>query len=147
MDIQRSAEAVWRGDLKAGQGTTSTETGALRDVPYSFKTRFENDRQGTNPEELIAAAHASCFSMAFSKMLADAGHAPREIRTRASITLARTEAGFKISKVRLETTGKVDGIDEATFQATAEKAKEGCPVSQLLKPGLQEMTLKATLQK
>ena len=93
MDIQRSAEAVWRGDLKAGQGTTSTETGALRDVPYSFKTRFENDRQGTNPEELIAAAHASCFSMAFSKMLADAGHAPREIRTKATLR-SREDGGW-----------------------------------------------------
>src|SRR5580693_6789451 len=107
IQIERSAEAVWSGDLKNGQGSTSTETGALRDVPYSFKTRFENDRQGTNPEELIAAAHASCFSMAFSKMLADAGHAPREIRTKAVLTLTRKESGFKLSKIRLETTGLV----------------------------------------
>ena len=146
IEIQRSAEATWQGDLKAGQGTTSTETRVLKDVPYSFKTRFENDKQGTNPEELIAAAHASCFSMAFSKMLADSGHAPREVRTKATLTLAKTDAGFKITKIHLDTVGSVDGLDQAAFQQTAEKAKEGCPVSQLLKPGLQEMTLKATLQ-
>lgn len=147
MEIQRSAEAVWRGDLKSGQGTTSTETGVLREVPYSFKTRFENDRQGTNPEELIAAAHASCFSMAFANMLSGAGHAPKEIKTRAVLTMKKVEGGFKLARVHLETTGKVDGLDEAAFQATAEKAKNGCPVSQLLKPGLEEMTLKATLLK
>jgi len=147
IEILRSAEAVWRGDLKTGQGMTTTESRVLSDVPYSFKTRFETDRQGTNPEELIAAAHASCFSMAFANMLAGAGHAPREIRTKAVLTMAKTEAGFKLSKIRLETTGKVDGLDDATFQATAEKAKNGCPVSQLLKPGLEELSLKATLIK
>ena len=147
MEIERSAEAVWRGDLKAGRGTTSTETGALREVPYSFKTRFENDKQGTNPEELIAAAHAACFSMAFSKMLADAGHAPSEVRTKAILTLARNDAGFKITKIRLETTGAVDGLDDTAFQQLAAKAKDGCPVSQLLKPGLEALSLKATLQK
>ena len=147
LQIERTAEAVWRGDLKNGQGTTSTETRALQDVPYSFKTRFENDRQGTNPEELIAAAHAACFSMAFSKMLSDAGHVPREVRTIAKLTLAKTDAGFKISRIHLETTGSVDGMDDATFQQTAAKAKDGCPVSQLLKPGLEELTFKATLKK
>jgi len=147
IQIDRSAEAVWRGDLKTGQGAISTETRVLQETPYSFQTRFENDRQGTNPEELIAAAHAACFTMAFSKMLSDSGHAPKEVRTKARITLAKTDAGFKLSKIHLETTGRVDGIDETTFQKTAEKAKEGCPVSQLLKPGLEEMTLKAALQK
>lgn len=147
IEILRSAESVWRGDLKSGQGSTSTGTGALREVPYSFKTRFENDLQGTNPEELIAAAHASCFSMAFANMLAAGGHAPREIRTRATLTMKKVENGFKLSRVQLETTGRVDGIDDATFQRTAEKAKEGCPVSQLLKPGLEEISLKATLLK
>ena len=147
IEILRSAEAVWRGNLKSGQGTTTTETGVLRDVPFSFKTRFENDRKGTNPEELIAAAHASCFSMAFANMLTGAGHPPTEIRTKAVLTLAKIEGGFKLSKIRLETTGKVDGLDDAAFQATAEKAKNGCPVSQLLKPGLEELTLKATLVK
>ena len=147
MDIERTAEAVWRGDLRAGDGSVSTQTKVLQNTPYSFKTRFENDQHGTNPEELIAAAHAGCFSMAFSKMLADAGHPPREIRTLARLTLSRGDAGFKISKIHLETTGRVDGLDEAAFQKTAEKAKEGCPVSQLLKPGLQELTMRATLQK
>ena len=146
LQIERSAQAVWRGNLLAGQGTTSTETGALRDVPYSFKTRFENDKQGTNPEELIAAAHAACFSMAFSKLLADGGHPPKEVRTKATLVMVKTDGGFKLAKVRLETTGIVDGLDDATFQKTAEMAKNGCPVSQLLKPGLEEMTLKATLQ-
>src|SRR5262245_31974684 len=117
MNIERTAEAVWSGDLKSGRGTTSTETGALKEVPYSFKTRFENEKQGTNPEELIAAAHASCFSMAFSKLLSDGGHPPREVRTKANLTLTRTDSGFKITKIRLETVGKVDGIDDATFQA------------------------------
>lgn len=146
-DIQRSAEAVWKGDLKAGQGSISTDTGVLRETPYSFKTRFENEKQGTNPEELIAAAHASCFSMAFSKLLADAGHAPKEVRTKATLTFIKTDAGFKISKIHLDTTGSVDGMDGNTFQQTAEKAKEGCPVSRLLKPGLDELTMKATLKK
>jgi osmotically inducible protein OsmC len=147
IQIERSAEAVWRGDLMNGQGSTSTDTGVLKDVPYSFKTRFENDKKGTNPEELIAAAHASCFTMAFSKLLADTGHAPKEVRTKAKLVMVKTDTGFKIAKIHLETTGAVDGIDDATFQQTAEKAKNGCPVSQLLKPGLEEMTLKATLQK
>jgi lipoyl-dependent peroxiredoxin len=147
IEIQRTAEAVWRGDLKSGQGLTTTETRALRDIPYSFKTRFENEKQGTNPEELIAAAHASCYSMAFANMLAAAGHPPKEIRTRAALTLAKTESGFKITKIALETVGKVDGLPEADFLSTAQKAKDGCPVSQLLKPGLAELTLKATLEK
>jgi osmotically inducible protein OsmC len=147
IEILRSAEAVWRGDLKSGQGSTSTETRVLNDVPFSFKTRFENERKGTNPEELIAAAHASCFSMALANQLTGAGHAPTEIRTKAVLTLAKTDGGFKISKIRLETAVQVGGLDEAGFQATAEKAKNGCPVSQLLKPGLEELTLKATLVK
>ncbi|HEX4644505.1 MAG TPA: OsmC family protein [Verrucomicrobiae bacterium] len=147
LQIERSAEAVWKGDLKSGQGVTSTETGVLKQVPYSFRTRFEDDKKGTNPEELIAAAHAACYSMALSNMLASAGHAPREIRTTARLTLAKTETGFKISKIHLDTVGTVDGIDEDTFQATAEKAKHGCPVSQLLKPGLEELSLRATLKR
>ena len=144
--MKRSASAVWRGNLKTGKGSLSTDSTVLKDTQYSFTSRFESG-VGTNPEELIAAAHAACFSMAFSNMLATAGHPPREIRTTAKLTLAKTETGFKISKIRLETTGIVDGIDDATFQATAEKAKHGCPVSQLLKPGLEELSLKATLKK
>ena len=147
MQIERSAEAAWRGDLLKGQGTVSTPTGILKTTPYSFKTRFENDKQGTNPEELIAAAHAACFSMAFSKLLADGGHPPKEVKTQARLTMVKTDAGFKISRIHLETTGQVDGLDDAAFQETAKKAKEGCPVSQLLKPGLEELTMTETLQK
>ncbi len=147
MQIERSAEAVWRGDLMAGKGAVSTSTRVLQDTPYSFKTRFENEKQGTNPEELIAAAHAACFSMAFSKMLADAGHPPKEVRTQARLTLSKTDKGFKITRIHLETIGQVDGLNDAAFQETANKAKEGCPVSQLLKPGLEELTMRATLQK
>ena len=112
----------------------------LREVPFSFKTRFENDRQGTNPEELIAAAHASCFSMAFANMLSGAGHAPKEIKTRAVLTMKKVEGGFKLARVHLETTGRVDGLDEAAFQANGGEGerRSGCPVSQLLKPGLEE---------
>jgi osmotically inducible protein OsmC len=147
MQIERTAEAVWKGDLKSGQGTTSTQSRVLQNTPYSFKTRFENDKQGTNPEELIAAAHASCFSMAFANLLSGAGHAPIEIRTQARLTMVKAETGFKISKIHLDTVGQVNGIDDATFQQTAAKAKDGCPVSQLLKPGLDELTFRATLQK
>lgn len=146
MTLLRSAEAVWKGTLKDGQGMASTETGALSNVPYSFQTRFESDKKGTNPEELIAAASAACFSMALSKMLADDGQTPEEIRTKAELTLEKTDSGFKLSKIHLETVGKVPGIDLAAFRETAEKAKNGCPVSQLLKPGLDELTLTARLQ-
>src|SRR3954462_3991110 len=129
IQIERSAEATWRGDLKNGQGSTSTETRVLQEAPYSFKTRFENDKQGTNPEELIAAAHAACFSMALSKVLGDQGHPPESISTKANLTLTRSDAGFKISKVHLETEGRVPGVDDSTFRQAAEKAKENCPVS------------------
>ena len=127
IQIERAAEAVWRGDLKNGAGNISTETGALREVPYSFKTRFENDKQGTNPEELIAAAHASCFTMAFSKLLADTGHAPREVRTKARLVMVKTETGFKIAKIHLETTGSVDGLDRLDFSTNGGKSKERMP--------------------
>ena len=147
MQIERTAEAAWRGDLMKGQGAVSTATGILKSTPYSFKTRFENEKQGTNPEELIAAAHAACFSMAFSNLLAAGGHPPKEVRTQARLTMVKTDTGFKISRIHLDTTGQVDGLDDAAFQETAKKAKEGCPVSQLLNPGLEELTMRATLQK
>lgn len=113
-------------------------------MKYSFRSRFE-DGAGTNPEELIAAAHASCFSMALSKILGDQGHAPEKISTKASLTLSKTEAGFKISKLHLQTEGRVAGMDEAAFREAAEKAKANCPVSMLLKPGLETLTLDAKL--
>ncbi len=144
-DIVRSAQAEWKGNLKNGSGTTSSDSGVLSKTPYSFKTRFENEK-GTNPEELIAAASAACFSMAFSNMLSEAGHTPTSVNTKASLSLSKTEAGPRLTKIHLTTTGVVPGIDNAKFQELAEKAKNGCPVSQLLKPGLQELTLQATLK-
>ncbi len=146
-DIIRSAEAVWRGDLKSGKGETSTDSGTLSQTPYSFHTRFGDGVNGTNPEELIASASASCFSMAFSKMLSEAGHVPTEVRTAAALTMAKTDAGFKLARIHLKTVGVVPGIDEETFRSLAEKAKNGCPVSQLLKPGLEALTLEASLKR
>ncbi len=141
--IERRANAIWRGDLKGGKGEISATSAVFRATPYPFATRFEN-APGTNPEELIAAAHAACFSMAFANELASKGHKPDSIETTATITLSM-DAGPKITKVRLETRGKVQGIDNATFQEIARGAKEGCPVSKLLKPGLEAIELDAKL--
>src|SRR5688500_6223810 len=118
-DIIRTGSAAWHGDLKNGKGTTSTGGGGLRDVVYSFHSRFENG-SGTNPEELIASAHAACFSMALSKILGDQGQTPQEIRTKASVTLNKSEAGFKISRVHLQTEGIVPGLDDAGFRKAAD---------------------------
>jgi osmotically inducible protein OsmC len=126
----RSAEAVWEGDLKAGKGTISTQSGAYQGA-YSFSSRFE-DGKGTNPEELIAAAHAGCFSMAFSHELSQAGHVPKRVHTTANVHLAKTDAGFSIPKIDLVTEADVPGIDDATLQEIGKKAKENCPISKLL---------------
>ena len=144
-DIVREATAVWQGSLQQGQGTTSTGSGALSEAAYSFPSRFESG-QGTNPEELMASAHASCFSMALSMVLGQQGHDPAEIRTRAQLTLVQEGEGFKISKIHLETEGRVPGISAEDFQSAADAAKANCPVSLLLKPGLDELTLDAHLQ-
>jgi osmotically inducible protein OsmC len=135
----RTAEAVWKGNLKEGDGKVrfGTFEGA-----YSFKSRFENG-QGTNPEELAAAAHASCFSMALSHGLSQAGHEPQEVRTTAKVHLEKTAEGFAIPKIELDTVANVPGIDEATFQKQAEEAKNNCPVSKLFKGA--EISLKAKL--
>src|SRR5579872_6408715 len=129
--MERTASAVWNGSLKEGKGTITTQSGVLSDAPYSFVTRFENGR-GTNPEELIAAAHAGCFSMALSAQLTNAGITPDSIETTAAVTLEKTEAGFTITKVHLNVTGRVPGADLAAFQKAAENAKAGCPISRLL---------------
>ena len=142
-DIQRKAQATWRGDLKGGKGEISGTSGVLRSAPYTFATRFEN-APGTNPEELIAAAHAACFSMAFSNELAKAGHAPVSVETHATCYLSM-EGGPRIYKMRLETRGTVPGIDDAKFQEIARAAKDGCPVSKLLAPGLATIELDAKL--
>lgn len=140
--MKRKASAVWRGDLKAGRGTISTESGVLKDAQYSFGTRFENGI-GTNPEELIGAAHAGCFSMALSAELGKAGFVPESIATAASVTLENVApAGWTVTKIHLETNAKIPGIPLQKFQEIANGAKAGCPISRLLKA---EITLDAKL--
>jgi lipoyl-dependent peroxiredoxin len=134
--------AVWTGGIKDGAGKVSTESGVLRDVAYTFVSRFEN-RTGTSPEELIAAAHAACFSMAFSGHLNGAGYAPQSINTTATVTVEKLEFGFGISTVHLDVRAKVPGADNEKFQAAANTAKEGCPVSKVLKA---KITMTATLE-
>ena len=144
-DIQRSADAVWQGDLRNGTGSVSAPSGVLQDAAYSFVTRFE-DSPGTNPEELIAAAHAACFTMAFSGVLARKGYDPERLSTHAVLTMAKQEVGFTITKIRLEVEGQVGNLDQATFQQLADEAEKGCPVSRLLRPGLEAVEVVATLK-
>ncbi len=126
----RTAEAEWKGNLMEGQGRMKLGSGAF-DGPFTFKSRMENG-PGTNPEELIGAAHAGCFSMAFSHQLANAGFAPKRVRTRANVRFEKSDSGFSISEIVLETEGEVPGISDAKFQELAEAAKKGCPVSKAL---------------
>ena len=129
--MKRKASAVWNGGLKGGNGIMSADSGVLKDTQYSFSTRFENGI-GTNPEELIAAAHAGCFSMAFSGQLEKAGLAPESISTKATLTLEKTDAGFTITAIHLDVSAKVPGADKQAFDQAANNAKTGCPVSRLL---------------
>jgi osmotically inducible protein OsmC len=129
--MKRTASAVWRGDLKTGKGSISTDSGTLKDTQYSFSTRFENG-VGTNPEELIAAAHAGCFSMAFSAELGKAGITPEKISTTATVTLEKTDAGFTVTESHLEMTAKIPGADQKKVLEIANAAKAGCPISRLL---------------
>jgi osmotically inducible protein OsmC len=138
----RKASAEWNGGLKDGKGTISSESGVLADTQYSFSTRFE-DGVGTNPEELIAAAHAGCFSMALSGQLGNAGMTADSINTTASVTLEKLEDGFAVTKVHLDVTAKIPGADEAAFMTAANNAKAGCPISKLLKA---EITMDAKLE-
>jgi osmotically inducible protein OsmC len=142
MALNRSADAIWQGTLKDGAGTISTQSGVLRDTRYSFKTRFEGD-PGTNPEELIAAAHAGCFSMALSAQLSGAGITPEKIHTKAVVTLEKLADGFAVTKSALELWAKVPGVDAAKFDELAHAAKAGCPISKLLKA---EVTLSYKLE-
>ena len=130
--MKRKASAIWRGGLKDGKGAISTESGVLKETQYSFGTRFENG-VGTNPEELIAAAHAGCFSMAFSAELGKAGITAESIHTTATITMDKTDAGFTVTGSHLDVTAKIPGVDPAKFTAAANAAKAGCPISRLLK--------------
>ena len=129
--MKRKASAVWQGGLKDGKGTISTDSGVLSDTQYSFSTRFEEDK-GTNPEELIAAAYAGCFSMALSGKLGGAGLTAESINTSAAVTLEKTDAGFTITAIHLDVTAKVPGADQQAFETAANEAKAGCPVSRLL---------------
>jgi osmotically inducible protein OsmC len=142
-DITRTATAAWQGDLRSGGGTTSTTSGALKDTKITFSARFE-DAPGANPEELIAAAEASCYSMALSSNLSKAGFVPTSIETKATLTMVN-DGGFKISAIHLDTVVSAPGISAEKFAEVAEATKEGCPVSKLLKPGLQSLTLSAKL--
>jgi osmotically inducible protein OsmC len=129
--MTRKASAVWQGDLKGGKGTVSAASGALKETPYSFNTRFEN-APGTNPEELIAAAHAGCFSMALSAELGKAGITPDRIDTTATLTLDKVDAGWSVTGIHLQTNVKIASGDRAKVPAIAEAAKAGCPISRLL---------------
>jgi len=139
--MQRAATAVWKGGLKDGQGAISAPSGVLSDTPYSFVTRFENQK-GTNPEELIAAAHAGCFTMALSAQLGGMKVTPERLETTATVTLEQVDGNWTISKIHLNLTAKVPGISKADFETAAASAKANCPVSRLLKA---EITLDAKL--
>ena len=139
--MQRKAGAVWKGGLKDGKGTVTTGSGVLTSTPYSFSTRFEEGK-GTNPEELIAAAHAGCFSMALSAELGKAGMTAESISTEATLTMEKLEAGFTITKINLDVNAKIPGGDQTKFAKAAQDAKAGCPVSRVLKA---EITMNARL--
>jgi len=140
--MDRSASAVWHGTLKDGNGTISTQSGTLKDTQYSFHSRFENGT-GTNPEELIAAAHAGCFTMALSAQLTDAQLPPDTLETTAVVTMEKTDDGPTITKIHLVTKARIPGAEKEKFDELAKKAKEGCPISRLLKAA--EITLDAQL--
>ena len=140
--MKRNASAVWKGGLKDGKGTISSDSGVLADTQYSFSTRFE-DGKGTNPEELIAAAHAGCFSMALSAQLGTMGLTPESIQTSAAVSLEKVGEGFSITAVHLVVKAKVPGADAPQFQTAANNAKAGCPVSKVLNATI---TMDATLE-
>jgi len=140
--MKRRASAVWNGGLRDGKGTISTNSGVLSDTQYSFSTRFE-EGIGTNPEELIAAAHAGCFSMALSAQLNEAGLTPDRIHTVAEVTLEKLDPGWTVTRVDLNVTAKIPGASRATFETAVSAAKAGCPISRLLNA---EITAEATLE-
>lgn len=129
--MQRKGSAVWEGDLKGGKGTVSTDSGVLAQTPYSFSTRFENGK-GTNPEELIAAAHAGCFTMALSAQLGNAGLTPEKLSTTATVTFDKLEVGWTVTNILLSVRGKVPKADLAAWDKATQAAKTGCPISRLL---------------
>lgn len=139
----RKGSAVWQGSLKEGSGTVASSSGALRDTPYSFGRRFGDD-PGTNPEELIAAAHAGCFSMALSAQLGNLGLTPERIETTAAATLDKVGDGFEVTKIHLDVRARVPGASPEQFERAAQNAKEGCPISRLLRAA--EITMDARLE-
>jgi len=141
--MQRKASAVWKGGLKDGKGIVSATSGVLSNTPYSFTTRFEN-APGTNPEELIAAAHAACFSMALSAQLGAANLTPESINTTATLTMDKLDAGWTITTIQLDVNARVPKADESSFNKAAENAKAGCPVSKVLNA---KITMNARLEK
>lgn len=140
--MKRKASAVWQGGLKDGKGGISTDSGVLSNTQYSFSTRFEQGT-GTNPEELIAAAHAGCFSMALSLMLGESGITPERIDTTATVTLEQSDGGFAIPAVHLDVSARIPGVDRQAFETAANNAKAGCPVSKVLNA---EITMDARLE-
>ena len=143
---EKSASVHWTGRGKQGKGEISTETGALKAYPYGFASRFEDDRKGTNPEEILGAAHAACFAMAFSFACDRAGIATDTVDTEAKVRLVKQGDGFVIDRIALTLTASIEGIDDAQFQRIAEEAKRGCPLSKAL-ASVPEITLSATLRK
>jgi lipoyl-dependent peroxiredoxin len=144
-EMQRSANAVWQGDSRSGNGKITTPSGVLQDDPYTYLTRFDN-APGTNPEELIAAAHAACFSMAFASALARKGFVPDQLQTKSVLTMEKEDIGWTVTKMRLQVDGNVPKITADVFKQTAEEAEKGCPISRLLRPGLKEIVVVATLK-
>jgi osmotically inducible protein OsmC len=142
----KKATVHWQGAGKSGVGKISTETGAIKDYPYGFASRFGDDRSGTNPEELLGAAHAACFTMAFAFACEGAGIVTQAMDTTAAVSLVKDGDGFKISRIALTLQAKVDGIDDQKFQELAQAAKKNCPLSKAL-ASVPEITLQATLQK
>jgi osmotically inducible protein OsmC len=140
--IKRTGSAAWSGGLKDGKGTVSVQSGVLKETPYGFHTRFENS-PGTNPEELIAAAHAGCFTMALSAQLGEAGMTAKSLQTTATVSLDKVDDGFSISAVHLNLVANIPGATQQAFEEAARKAKEGCPVSKLLNAAI---TLDARLE-
>ena len=138
------ATAVWTGSLKEGKGSISTATGVLKDALYSFSSRFEGGAVGTTPEEMIAAAHAGCFSMAFGAQLGAAGFTPESVETTAAVTLGKVDGGFAITRITLSSVAKVPGISQEAFDTAAQNAKTGCPISKLF-AGNTEIVLEAKL--
>jgi osmotically inducible protein OsmC len=140
--MQRTATAIWNGTLKDGQGSISTPSGTLSNAPYSFLTRFENAK-GTNPEELIGAAHAGCFGMALAAQLSTMNFTPESLKVAATVSLEKLEAGWTISKIHLDLAARVPGISQAAFESAAASAKANCPVSRLFNA---DITLTSVLE-